>query len=118
MVNTSPAELRERLNEWRDILRREMRDRPGRSSAIAIGAGYLLGGGLFTPLTARLVSVGLRVGLRIAFIPFVTHGLLAVGENFVRGVGAGANESDEEDNPGDRSTRNQKRSPDQKETHQ
>lgn len=100
-------------------MRRETRERPGRSTAIAVGAGYLLGGGIFTPLTARIVGVGLRIGLRIAFIPFVTQSLLAMGENLVRGVGgSGGRDESEDDEPSDRSTRNQKRNPDQKETHQ
>ncbi len=33
----------------------------------AAGVGYLLGGGLFSPLTGRLV----RIGLRLALIPLV-----------------------------------------------
>jgi len=118
MFSTNPDDLKDRLSEWKDILRRETRQRPGRSTAIALGAGYLLGGGLFTPLSARLVGVGLRIGLRIAFIPFVTQSLLSVGENFLRGVGAGSDESEDEDEPGERHAKNQKRSPDQKETQQ
>jgi hypothetical protein len=35
--------------------------------AAAIGIGYVLGGGLFSPLTGRLV----RVGVRLALIPLV-----------------------------------------------
>jgi hypothetical protein len=35
--------------------------------AAAAGVGYVLGGGLFSPLTGRL----LRVGLRLALIPLV-----------------------------------------------
>jgi hypothetical protein len=35
--------------------------------AVAAGVGYVLGGGLFSPLTGRL----LRVGLRLALIPLV-----------------------------------------------
>ena len=35
--------------------------------AAAAGVGYLLGGGLFSPLTGKL----LRIGLRLALIPLV-----------------------------------------------
>jgi len=33
----------------------------------ALGVGYLLGGGLFSPLTGRLV----RVGMRLALVPII-----------------------------------------------
>jgi hypothetical protein len=36
------------------------------------GAGYVLGGGLFTPLTARLVRGALRLGVRFVVLPVVT----------------------------------------------
>ena len=38
---------------------------------VAAGVGYVLGGGLFSPTTARL----LRLGLRLAVIPFVKNQL-------------------------------------------
>ena len=33
----------------------------------AVGVGYLLGGGLFSPLTGRLV----RIGMRLALVPLI-----------------------------------------------
>ena len=39
--------------------------------AAALGAGYVLAGGLFTPLTRRLVGAGLRLGLRFAVLPYL-----------------------------------------------
>ena len=39
--------------------------------AAAIGIGYVLGGGLFTPLTARIVRLGVRIGMRLAVLPLV-----------------------------------------------
>jgi hypothetical protein len=39
--------------------------------AAAVGIGYLLGGGLFTPLTGRIVGLGLRIGLRLAVLPLL-----------------------------------------------
>lgn len=59
--------------------------RPLRTAALAVAAGYLLGGGLFSKLTARLVGTSLRVGLRVAFIPFVTQGLVAWGGELFEG---------------------------------
>ena len=37
--------------------------------AAALGIGYVLGGGLFTPLTGRIVRMGVRIGMRLAVLP-------------------------------------------------
>ncbi len=50
----------------------------------AVGVGYALGGGLFTPLTSRLVRFGLRIGLRAAVLPIVTSQISELAEGFVR----------------------------------
>jgi hypothetical protein len=42
--------------------------------AAALGAGYVLGGGLFSPLTFRLISLGVR----LAAFPFVKNQLLGL----------------------------------------
>ena len=39
--------------------------------AAALGIGYVLGGGLFTPLTGGIVRLGLRIGLRLAVLPLL-----------------------------------------------
>lgn len=44
--------------------------------AAAAGVGYILGGGLFTPLTARMV----RLGVKLAALPFVKDELLGMAE--------------------------------------
>jgi hypothetical protein len=44
---------------------------PYGSLAAALGIGYVLGGGIFTPLTSRIVSLGLRIGLRLAVLPML-----------------------------------------------
>jgi hypothetical protein len=49
--------------------------------AAALGVGYVLGGGLFTPLTARM----LRVGVRLAMLPFVKDELMGMAEAAVQG---------------------------------
>jgi hypothetical protein len=49
--------------------------------AAAIGVGYVLGGGLFTPLTARM----LRVGVRLAMLPFVKDELMGMAEAAMHG---------------------------------
>lgn len=50
--------------------------------AAALGAGYVVGGGLFTPTTARL----LRIGLKLASVPVVKERLLDLAEAAVDGV--------------------------------
>jgi len=46
--------------------------------AAALGIGYVLGGGLFSPLTARIVGLGLRLGLRMAAVPFLQRELMGL----------------------------------------
>lgn len=50
--------------------------------AAALGVGYVLGGGLFTPTTMRV----LRLGMKLASIPAVKSKLLDVAEAAVDGV--------------------------------
>ena len=45
--------------------------------AAALGIGYALGGGIFTPLTSRLLRFGLRIGLRTALLPVLKAELAA-----------------------------------------
>jgi len=44
---------------------------PYGSIAAALGIGYVLGGGIFTPLTSRIVMLGLRIGIRLAVLPML-----------------------------------------------
>jgi hypothetical protein len=53
--------------------------------AIAVGVGYVLGGGLFTPLTGRI----LKLGVRLAALPFVKDELLGMAESAFQGYQAG-----------------------------
>jgi hypothetical protein len=39
--------------------------------AAALGIGYVLGGGLFTPLTGSIVRLGMRIGMRLAVLPLL-----------------------------------------------
>ena len=51
----------------------------------AAGIGYVLGGGLFSPLTSKIV----RIGLRVALIPLVKSQFEnLVGEHAQAGEGA------------------------------
>lgn len=51
----------------------------------ALGVGYVLGGGLFTPLTARI----LRLGVRMAALPFVKDELIGMAGAALQGYQAG-----------------------------
>jgi hypothetical protein len=51
----------------------------------AAGAGYVLGGGLFTPMTARLVRGALRLGVRFVVLPVLERELLGIFESLVKG---------------------------------
>ena len=53
-----------------DIKGRVQRN-PYGTVAAAIGIGYVLDGGLFTPLTSRIVRFGVRIGLRLAVLPLL-----------------------------------------------
>ena len=55
--------------------------------AAAVGVGYILGGGFFSPLTARIVRLGFRMGLRLAAIPFLENELRGLTESIVNGSG-------------------------------
>lgn len=52
---------------------------PYLSVAAAVGLGYVVGGGLFTGTTARL----LRLGLKVAAVPMVQDQLLDLAETVI-----------------------------------
>jgi hypothetical protein len=58
------------LKRVADIEGRVQRN-PYGTVAAALGIGFVLGGGIFTPLTARLVGLGLKIGIRLALLPML-----------------------------------------------
>src|SRR3954447_25078404 len=66
-----PLEPLARLGAWSGALARQTRQHPGRTVALSFGAGFILGGGLFSPLAGRLAGVGLR----LLVLPVVTERL-------------------------------------------
>ena len=62
---SSPSALRQRIDKWRDTLSEQINGTPGSTVVIALGTGYLLAGGLFPRLTARLAGLGMRIGIRV-----------------------------------------------------
>lgn len=93
------SDVRQRVDEWAEVLRREARQNPGRSVALALGAGYVLGGGLFSGLTARLVATVVRIGLRVAVVPLVSDGIAALGEGLIGRRGGNEQDDDERMSP-------------------
>jgi len=73
------SRTRETVNELKDRfdLDGRVNRHPYGMVAAALGVGYVLGGGFFSPLTARIFRIGLRIGIRMAAIPFL--------ENEIRG---------------------------------
>jgi ElaB/YqjD/DUF883 family membrane-anchored ribosome-binding protein len=58
---------------------REMVDEhPWRAVGMAVGAGYVLGGGLLTPFTGRLLYGVLRIGIRLAALPLIRDELMGL----------------------------------------
>lgn len=70
-IGEAAMELYERLD-----IGRQLQEHPYRTLAVAAGIGYVLGGGLFTPLTGALV----RVGARAALLPLLQSTLAGRGE--------------------------------------
>src|SRR5689334_15010351 len=66
------------LSQTLDIRGRVERSPYGTLLAAA-GIGYVLGGGLFTPFTARII----RLGVRLAALPFVKDELLGIAESAI-----------------------------------
>lgn len=71
-------------------LRGRVQRNPYGTLLAAAGIGYILGGGLFTPLTARII----RFGLRLAAIPLVKDELLSMAHGAMDSFVQGARERD------------------------
>lgn len=81
-------------------LRQRVERHPYGMLAAAAAVGYVLGGGLFTSWTGGLV----RLGIRLAAVPFVKNELINVAEAALSGWGAsdkeGAGKATEKTDPG------------------
>ncbi|HVU50337.1 MAG TPA: hypothetical protein VHL80_06605 [Polyangia bacterium] len=65
--------------------------------AVALGAGYALGGGVFTRLTSGILRLGLRLGIQLAVMPLVEQELASLV-----GFGPQADGADGDALPGER----------------
>ena len=66
-----------------DEVKAQIDRHPYGAVAAAVGVGYVLGGGVFTGLTARIVRLGLRIGARGAVLPLLERELSRMAEAFV-----------------------------------
>ena len=66
-----------------------VRRNPYGTVAAALGIGYVLGGGIFSPLTARILGLGVRLGIRLAALPFLKEELFGFAEALGSGGTAG-----------------------------
>ncbi|MCL2178370.1 MAG: hypothetical protein FWC28_05470 [Proteobacteria bacterium] len=65
---------------YTEALSENIRKRPYTSLALALGTGYVLGGGLTSRTTVRVLSLGLK----LAMIPFVQDKLLNAADVVLR----------------------------------
>lgn len=75
-----------------DIVGRVQRNPYGMVAA-ALGVGFVVGGGLFTRLTSRIVGAGLRIGL-MAVLPVVKDELARVAGRALDGPGLDINKGE------------------------
>jgi hypothetical protein len=61
--------------------------------AAALGIGYVLGGGIFTKLTSRIVGLGLRIGVRAAVLPLLKDQIAGLAESWTDGPAGAERES-------------------------
>jgi hypothetical protein len=54
---------------------------PYRTVALALGAGYLLGGGATAPVTGRALGLGFRLGLRMVVLPLLAERLVELARD-------------------------------------
>jgi hypothetical protein len=76
-------DARETIEDLAGDLRDRIEESPLRALAIALGVGYVVGGGLFTRATGRMVFGTLRLGTRLMALPLVRDEVMALAEALV-----------------------------------
>jgi hypothetical protein len=86
------GQTRDAFSDLRDAIdiKGRMRRQPYGTLAAALGIGYVLGGGIFTPLTSRIVRLALRIGVRAAFLPLLKDQVAGLADALADGDGDGA----------------------------
>jgi len=77
-VSDRLEETRESMGAIATDIRERVEQHPYRALGVALGAGYILGGGLFSSLTGRLLFTGIKLGLRLAALPMLRDQLLGL----------------------------------------
>jgi len=62
------------MGDWREMVD----DHPWKALGLAVGAGYVVGGGLLKTLTGRILYSAARIGLRLAALPLVRDELMGL----------------------------------------
>jgi hypothetical protein len=70
-LGAAVGDARESIETMLTDLRDKVEEHPWRALGLALGAGYIVGGGLFTALTGRLLFTGIKLGTRLAALPLV-----------------------------------------------
>jgi len=70
-LGAAMGEARDSVQTMVSELRDKVEEHPWRTLGLALGAGYIVGGGLFTALTGRLLFTGIKLGTRLAALPLV-----------------------------------------------
>jgi hypothetical protein len=73
-----------RALSWRDDLISQAKNHPLRTFAIIAGVGYVVGGGLFSRMTIRMVAMGMRFSPRLAWVPLFSRGVVSLLQGTLR----------------------------------
>jgi ElaB/YqjD/DUF883 family membrane-anchored ribosome-binding protein len=73
-VSDARRSIESMMGDWREMVE----EHPWRALGMALGAGYVVGGGLLTPLTGRMLYGVLRIGVRLAALPLVRDELMSL----------------------------------------
>jgi hypothetical protein len=86
-VKSAGPPVAERIRDGVSYLADQVTERPARTLVFAAGAGYIVGGGLASALTARLIGTAIRVALRIVAVPLLAQVTSAWLEGLARAQG-------------------------------
>jgi hypothetical protein len=74
VVSDARQSLEGVMDDWREMVDQH----PWRALGLALGAGYVVGGGLLTTLTGRFLLGAVRMGVRLAALPVVRDELMGL----------------------------------------
>ena len=77
----TPSDVAEAVEETALDVRAFVEAHPVGAVATALGVGYVLGGGLFTRLTSKLIGLSLRFGVQFALLPVLERELTGLAGN-------------------------------------